>query len=106
MSATRTVTTDGTGTLTVGGVISGTGFGLIKVGAGTLRLTAQNLYTGGTIVDAGTLLLGIGGGIGTIRGVLTISSGATVVMTAVDAIGSAFREAFLDRYERGTPEPP
>jgi fibronectin-binding autotransporter adhesin len=44
-------------TLTVGGVISGTGFGLIKAGNGTLVLTANNAYTGQTTVNGGTLTL-------------------------------------------------
>src|SRR5262249_44298185 len=37
-------------------VIAGT-LGLNKVGAGTLKLTAANTYTGGTVVKAGTLEL-------------------------------------------------
>ena len=42
------------GNLTVGGQISGN-FGLVKAGSGTLILTGQNIYTGGTILSAGTL---------------------------------------------------
>jgi len=44
-------------TFTSGGVISGGG-GIIKYGAGTLRLTGINTYSGETLVYAGTLSLG------------------------------------------------
>jgi fibronectin-binding autotransporter adhesin len=45
---------------TFGGVISGTG-SFVQMGPGTAVLTGNNTYTGGTIVDAGTLQLGPGG---------------------------------------------
>jgi len=63
--ATRTVNVNASGTgaeAEIAGVIangSGTA-GLVKGGAGTLRLTAPNTYTGGTTVNAGTLAL-VGG---------------------------------------------
>ena len=44
--------------LVLGGVISGAGFGVTKVGSGTLTLTGASSYTGNTIVSAGTLALG------------------------------------------------
>ena len=43
--------------VTFGGVISGTG-SLVDLGTGTLTLTGANTYTGGTIVNAGTLQAG------------------------------------------------
>ena len=60
-----------------GTAIGGSG-GLYKFGAGTLTLNTANSYTGGTVVNGGTLNLAAGGGTGIIRGALTINSGATV----------------------------
>jgi len=44
------------------------GTSLTKAGAGTLILTADNTYTGGTTISAGTLQLGNGGSTGSIAG--------------------------------------
>ena len=43
--------------LTVGGIISGSTYGITKAGDGTLALTNANSYTGATTVNAGTLKL-------------------------------------------------
>lgn len=45
------------GNIAVGGNISGTNFGLIKIGNATLTLSGSESYTGNTTVSAGTLLL-------------------------------------------------
>ncbi|WP_041782266.1 autotransporter domain-containing protein [Ancylobacter novellus] len=47
--------------------IVGTG-GIVKIGAGTIVLAADNSYTGGTVIKAGTLQLGNGGTSGWILG--------------------------------------
>ena len=57
--------------------ISGSG-SLTQAGSGTLTLSAQNTYSGGTTVNGGTLALTQNSATGTIRGNLTINSGATV----------------------------
>ncbi|NBQ56695.1 MAG: hypothetical protein EBU36_08700, partial [Verrucomicrobia bacterium] len=53
---------------------------LTKNGSGTMTLTEQNTYTGGTIVNAGKLILGgmETDGVGAIRGTLTVNEGASV----------------------------
>lgn len=56
--------------VTAASVMSGAG-GLTKQGAGTLTLTADNTYTGGTTISAGTLQLGDGGTSGSILGDVT-----------------------------------
>ena len=58
-----------------------------KSGLGTMLLTGTNTYTGGTTVNAGTLTLGTGGGIGAIRGTVTINSGATLSSIVSDSFG-------------------
>jgi autotransporter-associated beta strand protein len=47
-------------TLTVGGAIGGSGYGLTETGAGLLVLTASSGYSGPTVVSGGTLQFGTG----------------------------------------------
>jgi len=69
----RTVDLVGSGTLftdaglVLNGVVSGAG-SLVKDGAGTLVLTADNTHTGGTTIRTGLLQLGDGGTTGSIAG--------------------------------------
>ncbi len=56
--------------VTLPGVISGTG-ALTLAGTGTTVLTADNTFTGGTTISAGTLQLGNGGTTGSIVGNIT-----------------------------------
>ena len=67
--------------------------GLTKAGAGVMALTATNLYTGATVVNAGTLLVtgstaagsavtvnnsGTISGTGTVAGTISVASGGTI----------------------------
>jgi len=76
----ETITTsNAASTLTVGGAISG-GYSLIKAGAGDLVLNGASTYTGGTIINAGTLeannTSALGGG--TTHNTVTVNNSATL----------------------------
>jgi outer membrane autotransporter protein len=73
-SATLTTNGDGSDT-TFSGTISGTGR-LVKVGAGTLTLSGNNSYQGGTFLNEGTLAVGSSRALGT--GALTFADGTTL----------------------------
>ena len=80
--------TFGAGTQSVASNIAGTG-GITKAGAGTLTLSADNSYSGGTTIAAGTLQLGNGGSSGSIlgnvadNGTLAFDRGDTVTFPGV-----------------------
>jgi autotransporter-associated beta strand protein len=59
------------GIIADGGAAGGTGGSLTKAGTGTLTLTGENTYSGGTTISAGTLQLGDGGTAGSIIGNVT-----------------------------------
>jgi outer membrane autotransporter protein len=67
---------DRSNALTLGGLVSGSGT-LSQNGSGTTILTADNLYSGGTVINAGTLQLGNGGASGSIVGDV-LNNGALV----------------------------
>jgi fibronectin-binding autotransporter adhesin len=70
----------GTGTLSIGGsgtyggVISGGGE-LVKSGTGTLTLLSANLYSGGTLINTGTVIVANSTGSGTGPGLVQIAGG-------------------------------
>jgi autotransporter-associated beta strand protein len=66
------------GAVTYSGVLAnGTGgIALVKSGAGTLTLSGNNTYTGGTTVSAGTLVVDGVSALGATTGALTVSGGA------------------------------
>ena len=73
--------------MTISGIITGTGGGLTKTGAGLLELTgaSSNTYTGLTTVSAGTLLLNKTAGLNAITGDALINGGA-ITLGAIDQI--------------------
>jgi autotransporter-associated beta strand protein len=86
----RTITFQGAGNFSITGFLENgcaTTVSVVKSGAGTLTLNSVNSYTGGTTVNGGTVNLARGGSSGTVRNILTINSGATVNLTATDALG-------------------
>jgi fibronectin-binding autotransporter adhesin len=79
----------GSGTMTLAGAIDGTN-GLTKTGSGTVALSSRKAYTGGTVINGGTLdLTGGGGSGGTIRGSVTVNSGGSLRLSTGDATGFA-----------------
>lgn len=79
----RNVTLNGNGTfdvagsktLALGGTLQGPGQ-LVKNGAGTLALSGSNTYTGGTVINAGTLSV-----TGTLASPVTVNAGGTLAGT-------------------------
>ena len=80
-----TVSTDSGTALTISGAINGSQ-GLSKVGLGTLTLTGQNFYSGGTIVGGGVLALN-GGTLGSFGSAVTVNSGGTLDLGGAVARG-------------------
>ena len=78
------LTVNGTGNTLISGVIIGAGGSLTKLDSGTLTLTGTNLYTGGTAVNGGTLLVNNTSGSGTGTGAVGVTgSGTTLGGTGV-----------------------
>ena len=94
LAANVTVAGSGNGQVSLGGLVAGTGQ-LIKNSSGGLQLrghTVQNTYSGGTIVNSGTLQLGYYDGATTFgsvdpmgSGPVTLNSGAMITFDRVTA---------------------
>ncbi|MFN5217377.1 MAG: beta strand repeat-containing protein, partial [Sphingomonadales bacterium] len=87
LAAGRTATINVSAASTYEGIISGTGSGLTKLGAGTLTLTKDHTYTGATTISAGDLQVGTGGSVsqassGTINSTsaVTVASGSKLIL--------------------------
>jgi len=84
---TRSVTVTAN-TLTFGGIVSGTGYGLTKAGAGTLTLSGANTYTGTTTVSAGIVNIQSADALGTTAGATSVASGATLQLQGGITVGA------------------
>ena len=69
--------------------------GIVKTGAGTMKLTSVNTYTGGTTVNQGSLLLDGGtNGYAPIKGALTVNNGASVNFANDDGTGLGWQNDY------------
>jgi filamentous hemagglutinin family protein len=66
--------------------VSGVGFSITKQGDGTLTLSGNNSYSGGTILNSGTLNINSATALGGAAGALTIAAGTTIDNTSGGAI--------------------
>ncbi|MBI5272813.1 MAG: autotransporter-associated beta strand repeat-containing protein [Chlamydiia bacterium] len=87
-SGTAALTTGIGNTTSYGGTISGTGL-LMKTGAGTSILTAQNTFTGATTISAGTLQLNAANSLSGSTSVL-VASGATLTLGNINGTMGSF----------------
>jgi autotransporter-associated beta strand protein len=78
-----------TGQLSISGAIGqeGGAYGITKVGTGTLLLSGVNTYSGGTRVNAGSLVIGSGGTLLNIGTDLTANNGGTITFARRDVLG-------------------
>ncbi|MGC4007422.1 MAG: autotransporter-associated beta strand repeat-containing protein [Pirellulales bacterium] len=93
MNANRAISINGAGTLSVAGIISGTGFALTKggTGAGGLSLAGANTFTGGVTLSTGTLNINNASALGT--GTFSIAAGTTINNTSTAAITNSQNNA-------------
>ena len=73
------LSTDFSGVIQDGGIVSGIGGSLTKVGPGSLTLSGANTYTGATIVNAGKLLISSSSGSGTGTSAVTVNNMGSVL---------------------------
>ena len=82
----NTLTFASTGATQSDGIISGSG-GLVKNGAGTLTLTAANIFSGATMINLGVLNVQNGAAFGTpSTGAVTLASGAAIQLNNAGGI--------------------
>ncbi|MQT14515.1 hypothetical protein F0357_18030 [Rhizobiales bacterium Sp-1] len=76
---------DASASVTADGIVSGSAGSFTKAGAGTLRLSGTNTFTGATFVTGGTLELA---GSNTYTGATTLSGGGTLLVTSGSVSGN------------------
>ena len=91
VGAISTLILNGTGTYSFDGYLRDTGgrLAVVKEGTGTQTLAGGNVrgYTGGTIINQGTLMLGTGGGNSTVWGTVTVNAGGTLNASVANTFG-------------------
>ena len=85
LGASPTITVSA-GNLTVGGAISGVGYGITKAGTGNLVFTAANGYSGSTSVTGGTLTLSGAASINSSSGITINGNGAEFIQNSSTAL--------------------
>ncbi len=92
LSATPVIQVVGDGSLSIGGAISGAGFGLTKVGSGLLTLSGANTFDGPLLVNAGTVSVAADGNLGAAPAAATagnvVINGSTLRATSSFAINA------------------
>ena len=74
--------------LTVSGVISSSGAGVTKTGAGTLTFSGTNSYTGATTISAGVLNIHNAAALGTTAAGTTVAAGAALQLQGGITVGA------------------
>ncbi len=77
--------------LTIGGIISGSGFGLTKTGLGTLKLTGTNSFTGPTVVNQGTLRIATPAALALPAGLKIMPLGDSITLGDGSSSGAGYR---------------
>jgi autotransporter-associated beta strand protein len=83
-----TVAFNRSGTVNLSSSISGSG-GLQQVNSGTLVVTANQTYSGPTIISAGTLQIGNGGTSGSISNSISVTNNGSLIFNRSDTVGYA-----------------
>ena len=89
----------GTSNTTLAGTLSGAG-ALAKIRAGTLVLSGNNSYSGGTTLSNGTLQLGHNNGLGSATAGITIAAARSISTHSVRRWGTQ-RKRWRDQEQRG-----
>jgi len=90
LAANQTWSNNSTNALTVGGIISGTNFGLTKEGTGTLTLSGANTFTGGLLINTGTVTATVAGAMGTASNTVTFGGAGAGVLNLQNDTNTSF----------------